>query len=128
MHILIIHFYFTAHYPGELHAVARKKPNFLYLVVVMMVLGGVARVIARAQFEHVCECRNQEEQQLQKQFLGCTDAEQEWYYEEKFDLYDLNQKQQQQEYRKYLVGYFFFCKKRKYSISDLNHRLSLIGL
>lgn len=45
------------------------------LVMMMVILGAMGRVIARAQFEHMRECRYEEEQQLEEQFLRGTNAE-----------------------------------------------------
>lgn len=47
----------------------------IYLVMMMVILGPMGRVIARAQFEHMRECRYEEEQQLEEQFLRGTNAE-----------------------------------------------------
>lgn len=54
--------------------------------MMLMILGGVRAVIARAELEHMTERRNQEEQQLEKQFLSCTDAKQEWNDEHELQL------------------------------------------
>lgn len=57
--------------------------------MMLMILGRA--VIARAKLEHVTERRNQEEEQLEKQFLGRPDTEQEWNDEHELQLDYLDQ-------------------------------------
>lgn len=41
----------------------------------MMILVGVARVVARAELENVSECRHEEQQQLEEELLRRSEAE-----------------------------------------------------
>jgi len=47
-------------------------------MMMMMILGGVGRVVAGAELENVCERRNEEQYQFQEKFLRSAHAEKKW--------------------------------------------------
>jgi len=68
-------------------------------VMVVVVFGWcvIGLLVVRAELEEVRQRREQEEQELQQQFLGRPDSDDDWQQPEQLDLDDLYDQQQCEE-------------------------------
>lgn len=78
-------------------------------------------VIVRAQFEQMCQRREQEQQHFEEYLLGSSSADQQRQQEQHFDLDQLNDQHQGHTARQEFLLEQLLCKKT-HSISTYYYR------